>query len=48
LNKNVAVIGLVDPDEEIIKRESDVVKRLVENDIIVVSGLALGCDAVCP
>lgn len=46
LNKNVAVIGLVDPDEDIIKRESDVVKRLVENDIIVVSGLALGCDAI--
>lgn len=46
LNKNVAVIGLVDPEDEIIKRESNVVKRLVENGIIVVSGLALGCDTI--
>lgn len=46
LNKNVAVIGLVDPEEEIVKREADVVKRLVENDIIIVSGLALGCDTI--
>lgn len=46
LNKNIAVIGLLDPDEEIINRESDVVKRLVENGLVIVSGLALGCDTI--
>lgn len=46
LNKNVAVIGLLDPDEEIINRESDVVKRLVGNELVIVSGLAIGCDTI--
>lgn len=46
LNKNIAVIGLVDPDEEIINRESDVVKRLVANELVIVSGLAFGCDTI--
>jgi len=46
LNKNIAVIGLTDPDEEIIKRETDVVKKLVENNLVIVSGLALGCDTI--
>ncbi len=46
LNRNVAVIGLVDPDEEIINREKDVVKRLVEKDLVIVSGLAIGCDTI--
>lgn len=44
LNKNVVVIGLKDPDEEIIKRGTEVVKNLVKNDLVIVSGLALGCD----
>ncbi len=44
LNKNVAVIGLKDPDEEIIKRGTEVVRDLVKNDLVIVSGLALGCD----
>lgn len=46
LNKNVAVIGVIDPDNEIIKRESHIIKKLVENELVVVSGLALGCDSV--
>ena len=46
LNKNVAVIGLLDPDEEIIKRESEVIKRLVGNELVIVSGLATGCDTI--
>lgn len=46
LNKNVAVIGLINPDEKIIKREANVVKKLTDNDLIIVSGLALGCDSV--
>jgi len=46
LNKNVAVIGLINPTEEIEKREIDIVKRLVEKDLRVVSGLAKGCDTI--
>lgn len=46
LNKNVAVIGLIDPTEEIEKREVEVVKRLVNTDLIIISGLAKGCDAI--
>ena len=46
LNKNIAVIGLTDPDEEIIKRETDIVRRLVKNDLVIVSGLAIGCDTI--
>lgn len=46
LNKNIAVIGLTDPDEEIIKRETYIVQQLVENDLIIVSGLAKGCDTI--
>ena len=44
LNKNVAVIGLKDPDKKTIKRGEDIVRDLVENDLVIVSGLALGCD----
>ncbi len=46
LNKNIAVIGLIDPDESIVKRESDVVISLVKNNLVVLSGLAIGCDTV--
>lgn len=46
LNKNVAVIGLTDIDEEIKKREASIVKKLVEQDLVIVSGLAQGCDTV--
>ena len=46
LNKNIAVIGLTDPDEEITKRETDIVRRLVKNDLVIVSGLAIGCDTI--
>ncbi|MBU3112697.1 DNA-processing protein DprA [Clostridium lacusfryxellense] len=46
LNKNIAVIGLLDPDEDIIKREADVVERLVKNELVIVSGLAIGCDTI--
>lgn len=46
LNKNVAVIGLLDPDDKIVKRESEIVRKLVKNDILIVSGLAAGCDTV--
>ena len=46
LNKNVAVIGSLDPDNEIIKRETGIIKELVKNELIIVSGLARGCDTI--
>lgn len=46
LNNNVAVIGLLDPTEEIEEREALVVKQLIMQDISIVSGLAKGCDTI--
>lgn len=46
LNKNVAVIGLLNPTKEIEKREIEVVKQLVNNGLVIVSGLAKGCDTI--
>lgn len=46
LNKNVAVIGLIDPTPEVEKREIAVVEQLVKSDLVIVSGLAKGCDAI--
>jgi len=46
LNKNVAVIGLRDPDDIIIEREIDIVKNLVKNNHVILSGLAKGCDSI--
>lgn len=45
-NKNLAVIGLLKPTQKIEKVERYVVKRLVENGVTIVSGLALGCDTI--
>lgn len=44
LNQNVAVIGLVDPNNDITIRETDIIKKLVSNGLVIVSGLAKGCD----
>lgn len=46
LNKNVAVIGLIDPTLQIEKREIEVVGQLVKSGLTIVSGLAKGCDAI--
>lgn len=46
LQKNVAVIGLLNPEKSIIEREYIVVKKLVECGMNIVSGLAKGCDTV--
>lgn len=46
LNKNVAVIGLINPTTQIETREIEVVDRLVKSGLIIVSGLARGCDAI--
>ncbi|HIG90074.1 MAG TPA: DNA-binding protein [Flavobacteriaceae bacterium] len=45
-NDNIAVIGLLNPDEEIEKIERNVVAKLIENGVTIVSGLAFGCDTI--
>lgn len=45
-NKNVAVIGLLNPDDETEKIENEVVAELINNGATIVSGLALGCDTI--
>lgn len=45
-NKNVAVIGVLTPTNEIVDREQKVVKSLVEKGFNIASGLAKGCDTV--
>lgn len=46
LNNNVAVIGVIDPTEDIKQREEVIVSKLIEKGIVVVSGLAKGCDEI--
>ena len=46
VDKNVAVIGVLMPTNEIVEREQKVVKSLTDKDFNVVSGLAKGCDTV--
>lgn len=45
-NKNIAVIGLLTPDENTEAVESEVVSKLVGCGAAIVSGLAVGCDSV--
>lgn len=45
-NKNITVIGLLDPDESTEEIEKRFVSILVSNRATIVSGLALGCDSV--
>ena len=45
-SKNVAVIGLLNPTEQIAADEREVVSALVAQGKCIVSGLALGCDSV--
>lgn len=45
-SRNVAVIGLLTPDEETEVVEGEMVSKLVNCGATIVSGLALGCDAV--
>ncbi len=44
--KNVAVIGLLNPSQEIAAIERRLVSGLVANGAVIVSGLALGCDSI--
>lgn len=45
-NRNIAVIGLLSPDNEIEEIEREVVSRLISHGATIVSGLALGCDTI--
>ncbi|AZA90550.1 DNA protecting protein DprA [Chryseobacterium nakagawai] len=45
-NKNITVIGLLDPDNSTEIIEKEVVSELVKNGANIVSGLALGCDSI--
>lgn len=42
----ITVIGLLTPDERIIRVEKDVVKKFIQKDAIILSGLANGCDSI--
>lgn len=46
INNNVAVIGVLSPSGDIEKREQKIVEELVENNLVIVSGLAQGCDTI--
>lgn len=45
-NKNIAVIGLLNPDHDTETVEREVVAALVRYGATIVSGLALGCDTL--
>ena len=45
-NKNISVIGLLNPTEEIEIREQKLVAEFVRRGATIVSGLALGCDSI--
>lgn len=45
-NRNIAVIGLLNPDIEIELTEKSIISKLVEKNATVISGLALGCDTI--
>lgn len=46
LNRNVSVIGHTDPEDNIINREREIVSKLVDKNLVIVSGLAKGCDTI--
>lgn len=45
-NKNISVIGLLNPESNIEERERKIVAQLVKNGATIVSGLAFGCDSI--
>lgn len=45
-NKNISVIGLLNPEENIEERERKIVANFVKNGATIVSGLAFGCDSI--
>lgn len=45
-NKNISVIGLLNPEGDIEERERKIVAHFVKNGATIVSGLAFGCDSI--
>ena len=45
-NKNISVIGLLNPEGDIEERERNIVAEFVKNGATIVSGLAFGCDSI--
>lgn len=45
-NKNITVIGLLNPEGDIEIRERRIVSELVKKGATIVSGLAFGCDSI--
>ncbi len=45
-NNCITVIGLLNPDEAIENRERKIVAEIVKRNVIIVSGLAFGCDSI--
>ncbi|SDE75778.1 DNA-processing protein DprA [Cellulophaga baltica] len=45
-SNNVTVIGLLNPDETIERREQKIVSEIVKKEITILSGLAFGCDSI--
>lgn len=45
-NKNITVIGLLNPEGDIEERERNIVDEFVKNGATIISGLAFGCDSI--
>ena len=45
-HQNVAVIGVLKPEDSIVLREQRMVSSLLKHNYVIVSGLALGCDSI--
>ena len=45
-NKNISVIGLLNPEGDIEERERNIVAQFVRNGATIISGLAFGCDSI--
>ena len=45
-NPNINVIGLLNPDDAIVRREQRIVAEIVKYGITIVSGFALGCESI--
>lgn len=45
-NKNISVIGLLNPEGNIEERERNIVAQFIKNGATIVSGLAFGCDSI--
>lgn len=46
ISKNVAVVGTLNPSEDIKNGEQQFVQSLLQNEKVIVSGLAKGCDTI--